>query len=305
MEISATRPGGMREFWRWILSNPLLVLGALAIIIPTMKYVGEKSWSTEQGSYAPLVLATGLWLLSREWPAARRNMAPPPSWRVALLFVPLLILYFVARVSEIAELEGYILYALLIAVLYSFVGFASLRTLWFPLVYIAFSFPPPQTVIDLMTFPLKIWVSEVVVQVLSFVGYPIAGAGVVIQIGQYQLLVAAACSGLNSLISLSAITMFYVYLRHKANALYMAILFILAVPIALFANFVRVVILVLLTYYGGEAIAQGFLHDFAGIAMFATALASIFALDVILVYAIKHFSGKSGIARRLDPARTF
>ena len=48
-------------------------------------------------------------------------------------------------------------------------------------------------------------------------GQPIGGAGVTIQIGQYQLLVAAACSGLNSIISLSAITLFYIYIRHQAD----------------------------------------------------------------------------------------
>jgi exosortase len=235
-----------------------------------------------------------LWLLFVEWPAARPKMKAPSGLSVALMFVPLLALYFVATVAQIAEVEGYILYALLIVVLYSFIGFGGLRALWFPLLYIAFSFPPPQTVIDLMTSPLKMWVSQMAVSALYALGYPIAGAGVVIQMGQYQLLVAAACSGLNSLISLAAITMFYVYIRHKANALYMVTLFLLAVPIALFANFVRVIILVLLTYYFGEAAAQGFLHEFAGIAMFATALASTFALDMLLVHAIGRFTARSG-----------
>lgn len=294
MEISEARPPALSGFWKWIVSNPVLVLGALSLIIPTMKYVAEKSWSTEQGSYAPLVLATGLWLLFVEWPGARPRMKAPPTLYVALLFVPLLALYFVATVAQIAELEGYILYAVLVVVLYSFIGMGGVRALWFPLLYIAFSFPPPQTVIDLMTSPLKMWVSQMAVSALSAAGYPIAGAGVVIQMGQYQLLVAAACSGLNSLISLAAITMFYVYMRHKANALYMVTLFLLAVPIALFANFVRVIILVLLTYYFGEAAAQGFLHQFAGIAMFATALASTFALDMLLVHAIGRFGARSG-----------
>ena len=47
----------------------------------------------------------------------------------------------------------------------------------------------------------------------------------------------------------------------------------------LLANFVRVVILVLLTYYLGDAAAQGFLHEFAGLTMFTVAVLSIFALD--------------------------
>ena len=53
-------------------------------------------------------------------------------------------------------------------------------------------------------------------------------------------------------------------------------------PVALVANFFRVLILILLTYHAGEAAAQGFLHNFAGIAMFAIALLTIFAADEVL-----------------------
>ncbi len=101
-------------------------------------------------------------------------------------------------------------------------------------------------------------------------------------VGQYELLVAAACSGLNSIISLTAISLFYVYLRHQARWRYALFLVLLVVPIALLANFMRVIILILLTYYAGEATAQGFLHNFAGLFMFAIALVTIFAIDELV-----------------------
>ena len=53
------------------------------------------------------------------------------------------------------------------------------------------------------------------------------------------------------------------------------------IPIAVFSNFVRVLILVLITYYLGESAAQGFLHDFAGLTMFAVALLTVFVIDSI------------------------
>ena len=102
-----------------------------------------------------------------------------------------------------------------------------------------------------------------------------------IVIGQYELLIAAACSGLNSIISLSALALFYVYIRHQANPLYALLLVITVIPIALMANFVRVLILILLTYYGGDAAGQGFMHYFAGIVMFAVALGTVFLFDSI------------------------
>ncbi len=100
-----------------------------------------------------------------------------------------------------------------------------------------------------------------------------------IQIGQYQLLVAAACAGLNSIISLSVLATFYIYIRHAGDLARALVLAVFIVPVAMAANFVRVLILILLTYHAGEAAAQGFLHNFAGMTMFVAALLIMFAID--------------------------
>jgi exosortase len=171
------------------------------------------------------------------------------------------------------------MYAGLLVALYSVIGGRALKELWFPLLYLAFIFPPPETLVAAVTVPMKMELSRAAVKFLSLLGYPVGGEGVRIYIGQYELLVAAACSGLNSIISLSAISLFYIYLRHQANWRYALLLATLIVPVALAANFVRVIILILLTYHAGEAAAQGFLHNFAGILMFAVALLLIFSLD--------------------------
>lgn len=263
----------------WLTANPVLVAGVLAVLVPSMLLVANQSWSTEQGAHGPIVLATGLWLLWREWHNARPYAKPAPGKVVAIAFAILLPLYFISRVSNIVETEGFLMYALVITVLYSFIGWNALKILWFPLVYLLFVLPPPDTLVAMVTNPLKIFLSESAVRVLYAFGYPIASSGVTIQVGQYQLLVAEACAGLNSLISLSAISLFYVYLRHHANVRYSLLMFVAILPVAAFANFVRIVLLVLLTYHGGESAAQGFLHDFAGLTMFMTALITIFAID--------------------------
>ncbi len=51
------------------------------------------------------------------------------------------------------------------------------------------------------------------------------------------------------------------------------------VPAAIFANFTRVVILIMITYYFGDAAAQGFMHNFAGLTMFTASVLAIFAID--------------------------
>lgn len=267
---------------RWLLANPVLAAGIVAIVIPTLLYVARVSWSSDQGAHGPIVLATGLWLLAREWQSARPLFKPAPGYAVALLFIPAMLLYLAARITMIVELEGYFMLGLLVVVIYSVAGWRALLAMWFPLFYLLFVFPPPETIISILTNPLKIALSGWATSALYEVGYPIARAGVTLQIGQYELLVADACSGLNSLISLSAISLFYVYLRHHANFRYAFVLFLMVLPVAIFANFMRIIFLVLLTYHGGESAAQGFLHDFAGMTTFVVALVTIFLIDHLL-----------------------
>lgn len=263
------------------LSAWLLLIGCVALAIPTMLTVARFSWSTEQGGHGPLVLATGLWLLWREVPGVWPLRRPGSAVVVALLLPICLLLYLVAHITGIIEIEGFALYGALLVGAYALLGGAVLRELWFPIVYLGFIFPPPDQVVAVITQPLKIAISEQAVNLLYALGYPIGSSGVTIQIAQYDLLVAAACAGLNSIISLTAICLFYIYVRHQANWRYAALLMLTIVPIAIFANFIRVILLILITYYLGDAAAQGFAHDFAGLVMFLVSVLTIFAIDAL------------------------
>jgi exosortase len=255
------------------------LLGLLVITFPTLRHIAVESWSTEQGSHSPLVLASGLWLLVRLLGETRQLQQRPPAGWVMAAIIPMAAALLLFRMAAVIELEVYALYGLFVSVLFAFIGWRALKALWFPLLYLAFAVPLPESLVAAITNPLKLWISDTAVDLLYFAGYPIASSGVTIQIGPYQLLVAAACAGLNSLITLSALTLFYVYLLHRAEWRYMLLLTMAAVPVAIFSNLVRVIILVLLTHYAGEAAAQGFLHNFSGMTTFAVALVTIFLLD--------------------------
>ena len=257
----------------------LIALAALCFAGPTMFDVARISWSTEQGAHGPIVLLTGIWLLVRELRASRPRLRPGNGLLTFALLVPCLIVYTLARISGLIEIEGFTMYAGLIIAAYGIWGGAVLRAVWFPLVYMLFVFPPPDTLFAMMTQPLKILISQTAVSMLHVLGYPIAGSGVMIQIGQYQMLVAAACAGLNSLLSLTALGMFYSYIRHSSNFPYMLALICFILPIAVIANLVRVLLLLLITYHFGEAAGQGFFHELAGLSMFASALIAIFFID--------------------------
>lgn len=259
-----------------------VIIGLGVIAFPTLCYIIQESWSTEQGSQGPLILGSGLWLLIRILGDTRELQSRPPAWQAwgAILSMAFLLVLF--RTAAVIEFEVYALYGLCVSILFAFIGWRALKAAWFPVFYLAFAVPLPDSLVAALTNPLKIWISDSAVSLLHAVGYPIASAGVTIQIGQYQLLVAAACAGLNSLITLSALTFFYVYLSHRANWRYMALLVMAAAPVAVFANLMRVLILILLTFQFGEAVAQGFLHNFAGMTTFVIALGTIYMLDILL-----------------------
>jgi exosortase len=260
-------------------ANLILAIGCVVLVMPTLFQVARDSWSTEQGGHGPLVLATGIWALWREL-KAKPVETRPGNLLVSLPLLGLALgLFVVARITGVLEVEAFAMYGALITATYMLFGAALIRAIWFPLVYLAFTLPPPDTVVAFVTQPIKIAISSWTVSVLHLLGYPVASSGVTIQIGQYQLLVAAACAGLNSIVTLTALCLFYVYLRHRSNPIAFVVISLAAIPVAIISNFVRVMVLVLVTYYLGDAAAQGFLHDFAGLLMFGVALLTIFGID--------------------------
>ena len=263
------------------LADAALVAGLLLLLAPPMIEVAQVNWSTEQGGHGPIVMATGLWALVREYRRVESRRRPGSLLLGFACLALILPAYVVTGVTGILELQVLVMYAAVIVAAYLLVGAAVLRACWFPIFYLAFALPPPDTVVAVITQPVKIAISQGAVTLLHAFGLPIGSSGVVIQIAQFQLLVAAACSGLNSLISLSAICMFYVYLRHGNDLKAFISMSLIVIPVAILANFIRVIILVLITFYAGEAAAQGFLHDFAGLVTFAAALGIMLAIEAV------------------------
>ncbi len=274
--------GGRARLWPQISAHWLLLLGFVVTVVPTIAALGAGPWSTEAGVHGPLVVATGIWLVIRRLPQIR-ELARPGNLGIALaLIVPAVAAYIFGRAYDFISVEVAALLLALFAVAYAYVGGAVMRLMWFPIFYLGFVIPLPGWVLDQVTAPLKILVSQVVTGGLGALGYPVARVGVTIFVAQYQLLVEDACAGLNSLISLSAIGLFYVYILRNTNWRYSLLLLALLIPIAIAANCVRVAALVLLTYYFGDAVAQGYLHEGAGLVTFTSALLLLFLVDSLL-----------------------
>ncbi len=259
-----------------------LLLGAVAMLVPTLVSMARGPWSLESGVHGPIVVATGLWLILRRMADIRAVMTPgnPAITIIGLLIaVPA---YVFGRAFDFISIEVSALLLALLSVAHAYLGMKVVRMMWFPIFYLAFVIPVPGWVLDTVTQPLKIFVSTVVTVGLAELGYPIARVGVTLYVAGYQLLVEDACAGLNSLVSLSAIGLFYIYILRGSNWRYSMFMLLLVVPIAIAANCVRVAALVLITYHFGDAMAQGYLHNFAGMVTFTSALLFIFLVDKLL-----------------------
>lgn len=278
---------------RWI--DPLLpflflALSAAIFVAPSLVELAQRVWTTEQGAQGPIILATGLWLLIREARAAAPAATPGRPWWTAIALGGAIFGYIFARMAGMLPVELLSVYLALIAIFYSYVGGRVLRQLWFPLLYLLFLVPPPYTIIAPTTGLLRLWISSAAVDVLSAFGFQTASSGTTLYIDQYELLVSAACSGMNSIVSLLAIGLFYIFLLHRSDWRYAILLALAVIPIAVLANFVRVLILLLVTHYFGNAVAQGMLHEAAGLIMFFIALLALIGVDGILTPLRRHLS---------------
>ncbi|MEI6485826.1 MAG: exosortase V [Sphingomonadales bacterium] len=266
--------------WRRLLVNHWpLWLGVAAMALPTLIALARGPWQEESGVHGIIVLVTGLWLIWRRHDDIMATRSDGNPWLTSAALAVALPLYMAGRAFEFISIEAAALLLALVAVGYQYLGGKVMKMLWFPIFYLGFVVPLPGWFLDAITLPLKELVSEIVTGGLAAVGYPVGRMGVTLYIGQYQLLVEDACSGLNSLVSLTAIGLFYVYLIRGSNLLYSALLLAMVIPIAIAANCVRVAALVLITYHFGNAMAQGYLHNFAGMVTFVSALLLIFGLD--------------------------
>lgn len=260
-----------------------VLLGLAAMYAPTYYDLANGLWNSEEHAHGPIVLIVALFLVWRSRAAllspATEKSSPALGWAV---LIPGLLIYALGRSQDIILFEVGSQIPVLIGALLITTGFPAVRAMWFPLFFLIFMVPLPGFIVDAATGPLKQYISVIAENILYAVGYPIARNGVVLTIGQYQLLVADACSGLHSMFSLSAMGLLYLYLMQRTSAARNIILIASILPIAFAANVVRVMILVLVTYHFGDEAGQGFVHDFAGILLFVVGLLFLFALDGLL-----------------------
>jgi exosortase B len=275
----------------WVVGT--VIAGLLALYLPVYWGLAHTVWVSDEQGQGPIILLAALWLLYQR----RDAVAALPDTRTGIGSVALLafglLLYAIGHSQGIwlfSVGSQIVVFAALLAV---FKGPAAVRLCWFPLLFLIFMVPLPGPLVAAVTAPLKLAVSVVASEVMVLMGYPVARSGVLLMVGQYQLLVADACAGLTSMFTLEALGLLYLNMVQHASKLRNAIMVVAVVPIAFIANVVRVIVLTLVTYHFGDAAGQGFVHSFAGLLLFVVAFLMVVGFDTFLGLVMRRWRGRT------------
>jgi len=151
------------------------------------------------------------------------------------------------------------------------------------LLFLLFMVPVPGVVLISWSFHLKLLAASMATQVATWVGLPATQAGSTILFPGLSVLIDDTCSGLRSLLTLVALATFWSAMMPRGIGwLRRGLLVSASVPIALFANVVRILLLILIAWFLGPQMAEGWLHYGSGFAVFGVALVLLAGISRLL-----------------------
>ncbi len=272
----------------WWQAGILLVLIAwlYSSIIFHLVLQWNKDPNFSHGFLVPVFSLFVLWRNRARLTGLRRRPSP---WGFLLIVVSLGVLVvgvlgaelFLSRVSLLLLLTGLV---------WLFLGENYLRATLFPLAFLLLMIPIPAIIFNQITLPLQILASELAASALPCLGVPVFREGNIINLPAMSLEIAEACSGIRSLFSLITMAIIYGYAirSHKWARITLALA---AVPIAIAANSLRIIVTGLLGQYWSPEKAEGFFHTFSGWLVFLASLGMLFLLQRILAW--RDWSGSS------------
>lgn len=276
-----TAPGSARRV-REALPLAALATALVLLYAPLVQLLAGLYWPQPSLSHGPLVLAAVVALFAlAAWRHDLQADRPRPLPGAAALGVGLLMLAG-GLALQLAQLAVLSLAPVLAGLALLLSGPGLLRRQGFGHFFLLFLVPWPDWMTDPVTQPMKLGVSATVEALLHVAGYPVARQGVMLDVGAYRLQVADACAGMNALFMLEAFGLLYLHVLRHASALRNTVLALLIVPVSFTANCLRVLLLALLTFHGGDELAQGFMHEFSGLVLFTVALLLLAPLDALL-----------------------
>lgn len=254
-----------------------VAVGAVILYWPTFRYLWERWMSDSQYSLAYLVPFVSGFFGWKCWRTAAKQPTLSSPWGTTLIVLAML-LHIVGNLLDVAILSGVSIFVFLIGACLCFRGVAFARVMWFPLAYIVFAIPVPEGLTDMVGFPLQLYASASTAGLLSLLGIEVIRNGVNLSVPGFDFEVAAACSGMSSLVALVGVTAVFAYTTKLPNR-YRWALFALSLPIALAANVVRISTIAVVGYSIGAGAAVSIYHDWSSPILFTVAILLLFIIN--------------------------
>lgn len=226
-------------------------------------------------SHGILIPLVSLWLIWQRRAALAQARFGGSWWGVAIVLAGSA-LFVLGELSSIVTLMQYALLIVFYGLVLAFAGPAVFRTILVPLAILAFMIPLPGFLLNNFSAQLQLLSSSIAVSVMRAVGMSVYLEGNVIDLGGYQLQVAEACDGLRYLFPLMTLAFIMAYM-FRAPFWKRAVLFLSSIPITILMNSLRVAVIGITVEQWGSRMAEGFLHDFQGWAVFMASAALLFA----------------------------
>lgn len=240
----------------------------------------KSRWRNETAhcAFIPLATLAALWLKRRDIASAPRSPCLPALFLVALAAL----FHWIGMMSQQPRISAFAFILFLWSIPCALYGYALARHLLFPLGYLLLAIP--LNFVDSISSPLRILASRVSAAVLNGVGLHVIqdGAGLyAAESNAFAFNVAPECSGLHSLLAMTALVAFYAWLTQK-SLVKKWILFLCSVPIAIVANIVRIILVVVVAAIWDQQTAMGLWHDYSGYPIFLVGILLVLLLDRIL-----------------------
>ena len=265
---------------------------ALLLYAPILYYMVLHWKASEDYSHGFLIVPLSLYFA---W-ERRRTLARLPIegswWGLLPLALGALALAVGRLGTELMTMRSSFVLTLIGLVLL-LLGRRVFRVLAFPLLFLFLMVPLPQSLVNVVAFPLQLVAAGMAVNLLYALDIPALLEGNIIHLANAQLFVAEACSGLRSLMALITLGVVFAYFFRK-SLVDRVVIVLSAIPIAILVNAFRVALTGILTHNFGQQAAEGVIHMTEGIFTFAIA----FVLLLGEAWVLQHLRPR----RRRTPA---
>lgn len=261
------------------LGGGVIIAGFVAVLFSSTFAWLVYNWLNNSyyshGFLVPLISGFFLWRRRDAlWPDKRE----PSNLGLVVLGISL-VTYLIGQFWQAYHLSAFSLVLLLIGLSIYFLGIKPTRHISFPLFFLLLMIPLP--LINQLSPTLESFTATVSTAAVRLLGIAATNLGSQIELQNSSFVVGAACSGLNSVVALATLVVIFIYIL-EGSLLAKAILLMMAVPIAIVANVVRVSSLLVIAHRFGAEAGMRYFHDYSSLVLFLLAFALLVLVSRIV-----------------------